>query len=100
MSQADAVAFLERVESDEEFAKELESIRQDPGAVVGRVHAAGFDATPEEIREAFIDRYGAELTPEQLDQIAAGADPATMAAVGGTIAVIGAFAISAAAAAI
>jgi predicted ribosomally synthesized peptide with nif11-like leader len=72
MSQADAVAFLERVESDEEFAKELESQKDDPNAVVEKVHAAGFEATPDEIREAFLERYGAELTPEQLDQIAGG----------------------------
>jgi predicted ribosomally synthesized peptide with nif11-like leader len=90
MSQADAVAFVERVESDEEFAKELESIRQDPSAVVERVHAAGFDATPEEIREAFIDRYGAELTPEQLDKIAAGYSPEEIGAmVGGSVLLVG-----------
>ena len=97
MSQADAVAFLERLESDEEFAKELESIRQDPNAVIERMHAAGFDATPDEIREAFLDHYGAELTQEQLDQIAAGAfDTAT--AVGFTFGMIGVGAVAAAAA--
>jgi predicted ribosomally synthesized peptide with nif11-like leader len=79
MSQEQAVAFLDRVESDEDFAKELESLREDPPAVVERVHAAGFDAAPEEIREAFLERYGAELTQEQLDQIAAGTDPAVIA---------------------
>jgi predicted ribosomally synthesized peptide with nif11-like leader len=83
LSQADAVAFLDRVESDEEFAKELESLREDPPAVIDKVHAAGFEATPDEIREAFLERYGAELTPEQLDQIAAGTDPAV---IGGTVA--------------
>jgi predicted ribosomally synthesized peptide with nif11-like leader len=97
MSQADAVSFLERLESDENFAKELESVRENPPAVVEKVHAAGFDATPDEIREAFADRYGAELTPEQLDQIAAGADPVAIGvAVGGALA-IGAAALAAAA---
>ena len=79
MSEAQAEAFLERVESDEDFAKELESVRENPSAVLEKVHAAGFDAAPEEIREAFLDRYGAELTQEQLDQIAAGTDPAVVA---------------------
>ena len=74
MSQADAVAFLDRVETDEDFASELESLRADPETVHARVVAAGFDASPEEIREAFVDRYGSELTHEQLDQIAAGMD--------------------------
>jgi predicted ribosomally synthesized peptide with nif11-like leader len=79
VSQAQAEAFLDQVESDEDFARELESLREDPPAVLERVHAAGFDATPDEIREAFLDRYGAELTQEQLDAIAAGTDPAVIA---------------------
>jgi predicted ribosomally synthesized peptide with nif11-like leader len=74
MSQTDAVGFLERVESDESFARELEALKDNPDGVYEKVKAAGFDAEPEEIREAFVERYGAELTPEQLDQIAAGGD--------------------------
>ena len=78
VSAAAADALIERIEGDDEFARELESVRDDPDAVLGRVHAAGFDATPEEIREAFLDRYGAELTPEQLEQIAGGVDQAVV----------------------
>jgi predicted ribosomally synthesized peptide with nif11-like leader len=97
MSQADAVAFLERVESDESFAKDLESVKENPPAVVEKVHASGFDATPDEIREAFMERYGVELTPEQLNQIAAGVDPGVIAglAVTGGLAVIGTAAVAA-----
>src|SRR4051794_13051652 len=100
MSEEGAVAFLERGEGDEDFATELGSLREDPGAVIERVHAGGVDATPEEIREAFLERYGAELTQEQLDQIAAGTDPTdiagyTVAAVSGAI-LVGAFAAAAA----
>ena len=75
MSEEGAIAFLDRVEGDEGFARELESLRDDPPAVVEKIHAAGFNATPDEIRQAFIERYGTELTPEQLDQIAAGVEP-------------------------
>jgi predicted ribosomally synthesized peptide with nif11-like leader len=99
MSQADAVAFLERVESDESFAKQLESAKDNPDAVVEKVRSAGFDASPDEIREAFTDRYGIELTQEQLDQIAAGSDvdPAALGgAIGGSL-VFGAAALAAAA---
>jgi predicted ribosomally synthesized peptide with nif11-like leader len=88
MSQEQAVAFLDRVESDEDFAKELESLREDSPVVVERVHAAGFDAAPEEIREAFLERYGAELTQEQLDQIAAGTDPAVVGGVTAAVVVV------------
>jgi predicted ribosomally synthesized peptide with nif11-like leader len=74
MSKTDAVAFLERVESDESFARELEALKDNPDGVYEKVKAAGFDAQPEEIREAVAERYGAQLTPEQLDEIAAGMD--------------------------
>lgn len=82
-----AVAFLERLETDEAFAAELESVKDSPDAVLEKVHAAGFDTDPEETLEAFTDRYGVELTEEQLDQIAAGADTELIAgaSVGGTL---------------
>ena len=90
MTEEGAVAFLDRVEDDEGFARELGSLRHDPGAVLETVQAAGFDATPDEIREAFIERYGAELTQEQLDEIAAGTDPGVIAAAaaGGSVAAV------------
>jgi predicted ribosomally synthesized peptide with nif11-like leader len=77
MSKTDAVGFLERVESDQPFARELDAVKSDPNALHDKVKSAGFDAQPEEIREAFVDRYGSELTPEQLDQIAAGMEVPT-----------------------
>ena len=91
MSKTDAVAFLERVESDEPLARELEALKDNPNAVYEKVKAAGFDARPEEIREAVAERYGAELTPEQLDQIAAGLDTEQITAitVGGLAGVVG-----------
>jgi hypothetical protein len=44
-----------------------------------------------------VDRYGVELTQEQLDQIAAGSDEG--AVIGGTIATVGIIGMAAAAAA-
>jgi predicted ribosomally synthesized peptide with nif11-like leader len=81
MSPAAASAFLDRVEADDTFVKDLESAKEDPDAVYEKVRAAGFDATPEEIREQVLDRYGAELTPEQLDQVAAGLDGGDIAGI-------------------
>jgi predicted ribosomally synthesized peptide with nif11-like leader len=72
MSQAEAVAFIDRVERDEDLAKELESLKENPPAVLHKIRAEGFEVEPEEIRQAFLERYGAELTPEQLEQIAGG----------------------------
>ena len=74
MSVEQAEAFINRVESDEAFAAELESLKDDQAAVQAAVVAAGFDATPDEIRDAFVDRFGDELTEEQLAAIAGGLD--------------------------
>jgi predicted ribosomally synthesized peptide with nif11-like leader len=96
----DAVGFLERLESDEPFARELEALKSNPDAVYEKVKAAGFDAQPEEIREAVAERYGAELTPEQLDAIAAGLDTSDPGVIAGgavlfTATVVGLAAIAA-----
>jgi predicted ribosomally synthesized peptide with nif11-like leader len=93
MSATAAGEFLDRLEEDEAFASELEAVKSQPDVVIGKVHAAGYDATPDEILNAFSERYGFELTPEQLDQIAAGADPgliagATIGAVAGAALVV------------
>ena len=75
MSVEQAEAFINRVESDEAFAAELESLKDDQAAVQAAIVAAGFDATPDEIRDAFVDRFGDQLTEEQLAAIAGGIDP-------------------------
>src|SRR5690348_6921228 len=87
MSLTDAQAFIERAETDEVFAKDIESIGMNPDAVIAKLHEAGYDVTSDELREAFLDRYGAELTPEQLDLVAAGSDAELIggAVVGGVL---------------
>jgi predicted ribosomally synthesized peptide with nif11-like leader len=72
MSMRDAEAFLERAETDQELAVSFDELKADQEAVLAKVRAAGYDATQQELLQAFMDRYGAELTPEQLDKIAAG----------------------------
>ena len=72
MSVEQAEAFMNRVESDEAFAAELDSLKDDQAAVQAAVVAAGFDATTDEIRDAFVDRFGDQLTEEQLAAVAGG----------------------------
>ena len=89
MGVREAEAFMERAEKDEAFASEIEALGTHPDAVVAKLNEAGYDVTPDDIQEALVERYGVELTPEQLDQIAAGADAemiagATIGAVAGT----------------
>ena len=100
MSTDDAGAFLQRLEEDEAFALRMQEVSGNPEATHQRAAEEGFSFTPDEMLEVLGDRYGIELTPEQLEQIAAGGDPATIVsgAVGGTMlagVVIGAAAASA-----
>jgi predicted ribosomally synthesized peptide with nif11-like leader len=80
MSETAAQAFISRLEDDAKFAGELEALKDDPQAVLARVRAEGFLAEPAEVRAAFLDRHGAELSPEQLDTIAGGLDGNDIAA--------------------
>jgi len=67
-----AEAFIARVQEDPDFAERLAALKDDPTAVQALVVSEGFDATPEEIREAFLEAFGSELTEEQLAAIAGG----------------------------
>ena len=73
MTMQQAEAFVARVQEDPEFAERLSALRGDPAAAQALVVAEGFDATPEEIRAAFVEALGAELSEEQLAAIAGGA---------------------------
>ena len=72
MSAQQAEAFIARVQEDPDFAERLAALKDDPAAVQALVAAEGFDATPEEIREAFLETFGSELSEEQLAAIAGG----------------------------
>lgn len=92
MSIQAAAAFIARAEADETFEAQLEAVKDDPQAVLERLHAEGFDVEPPEVRHALLERYDGRLTAEQLDEIAAGVDwsfVALSAGVGGGTAVLG-----------
>lgn len=85
-------AFLDRVASDEVFASQLADLRDDPTAVVAFAARAGFDLDPAQMQDALVDRFGDQLTEEQLAAIAGGLGGGAIAAiavvgVGGSIAV-------------
>jgi len=74
MSHADAMRFLDEVETDEAFAQQLESMGTDPEQALTVVRARGFDVDPAEIRDAFLERHGDDLSDEQLAALAGGVD--------------------------
>jgi predicted ribosomally synthesized peptide with nif11-like leader len=101
MSTASAQSLFDRLEEDDAFASQLSERRDDADAVQAMIREAGFEVTPEEMHEIFLERYGADLTEEQLEAIAGGVTGAEIAAgtILGGVAVVG-IAVSAAAAAI
>jgi len=72
MSMTQAAVFMARVQEDPAFAERLDAVKDDPAAAQALVSAEGFDATPDEMREAFMEAFGTELSEEQLAAIAGG----------------------------
>lgn len=71
MSVAAANAVMDRLENDEAFAQRLKEAGG-PEATLGILRDEGFDVTPDEMRDVLIDRFGDQLTQEQLDAISGG----------------------------
>jgi predicted ribosomally synthesized peptide with nif11-like leader len=74
MSTADAEAFLQRLENDEQFARQMEEAGGDGTAARQLAAEEGFHFTTDEMLTALSNTYGVELTIEQLEQVAAGND--------------------------
>ena len=72
MTMQQAEAFVARVQEDSEFADRLAALKDNPAAAQALIAGEGFDATPDEIREAFMEAFGTELSEEQLASIAGG----------------------------
>ena len=100
MTNSAAAAALDRIESDETFALRVKDAGG-PEASIELLKSEGFDVTRSELRDAALDRYGDQLTTEQLDALAAGVWAADAnwggmaAAAAGTAAVVGAAAAAA-----
>jgi predicted ribosomally synthesized peptide with nif11-like leader len=72
MSNESVEAFFDRLSSDDDFAGQLAAVKTDPSAVQQLIADAGFDVTPEEVRDAFLEHYGDQLDEEQLAAVAGG----------------------------
>jgi predicted ribosomally synthesized peptide with nif11-like leader len=73
MTLASAQAVIDRMEVDEDFATRVKDAGG-PEASIAVLTSEGFDVTPADMRDAVLDRFGDQLTQEQLDALAAGAD--------------------------
>jgi predicted ribosomally synthesized peptide with nif11-like leader len=73
MTLASAQAAIDRMEVDEDFTTRVQDAGG-PEASIAVLRSEGFDVTPSDMRDVFLDRFGDELTQEQLDAVAAGSD--------------------------
>lgn len=75
MTTEAAQALLDRIASDKAFSAELADLAAGvPPEAMTRIRAEGFDVSEDEVREAYLERYGSQLTPERLEKVAAGVD--------------------------
>lgn len=72
MSTQEADRFIARIDADPAFLAHIESLGSDSNAVFEYVRSEGFDCTPDEIKDAFFETYGSQLSAEQLEAIAGG----------------------------
>ena len=88
MSKESAIEFLERVDRDEEFKKEIAAAKDDE-ARWEIVKGAGFDFTKEDLRDAIQEKTGGELSDDELAHVTGGAiglaAVATAGATAGTV---------------
>ena len=71
MSIESANAAIDRMEADEAFATQVKDAGS-PESSLSVLAAEGFEVTPQEMRDAMIDRYGDQLSQEQLDTLVGG----------------------------
>jgi hypothetical protein len=91
------------MEADEAFGERVSDagVEGGPEAALALLRAEGFEASAEEMRDAFLDRFGDQLSQEQLNALAGGIDQDTLGIAGlVTTGIVGAAAIAVVAAAV
>ena len=82
MSEAEATRFVNSIKANSNEAKKLEALKDDPAKVISAVKEMGYDATPDEIRDAFTELMSNSLPEAEIEKIAAGLSSGQKAAVG------------------
>jgi predicted ribosomally synthesized peptide with nif11-like leader len=82
MTTTAANAAIDRIEADQAFATRVKDAGG-PEQALSILHSEGFDVSQQDMRDAFLDRFGDELSQEQLDAVAAGIDDATLGILAG-----------------
>ena len=82
MATSNVDDFFDRIDTDAAFAARLGEASADPATVREILAGEGFDVDPEDVREAFLERFGSQLSEEQLAAIAGGLSGEARVAIG------------------
>jgi len=69
------------MEADEAFAERVKDTGG-PQPALALLRSEGFEVTQQDMKDAFLARYGKDLTDEQLDAIEGGVDTTAVSSVG------------------
>jgi len=82
MSESEATRFIDATMTDEKLSAKLVLMKEDPQALLKEVHSLGYDATPDEIRNAYLESMSSRLPESELQDIAAGMSDSTKGLIG------------------
>lgn len=82
MANTNVEELLDRIEADPDLATRMKEAAS-PEAIQEVLRSEGFDVTGEAVRDAALDRWSDQLSPEELDAIAGGMDTGVTLALAG-----------------
>lgn len=86
MSASEATRFMDDLQNDPEFTKEMFELRQDSKAVLAKLKEKGYDVTKEEIGDAYLEFASQNMTVEQMLEVSAGLSKTDKGLIGGFVA--------------
>jgi len=72
MSEAEASRFMNDLKEKPELINEMKPYRENPSEAYAHVRELGYDATTEEIRDAYLEFVSTAISEDQLTEVVAG----------------------------
>lgn len=72
MSDKEATRFINDLQNDLDFLTEMSKVKGDPKMAFDTVISRGYDVTPEEITEAYLEFSSSSLSEQDLKDVSAG----------------------------
>ena len=81
MSEKEATRFIEDMKSVDGMIAEFTPVMSDPKAAYALLKAKGYDASPEEVREAYLEFASTALSDQEIAEVSAGLSDAAKAGI-------------------